>query len=155
MWGMEARIDRRQVKFFFFSLLLVSLELSDTTFYEPLIRALLGTAPPFWSVVVLKLRTFVCRRAVRALRGRVARIDRPRRGCWPSAGTDGTLHLQTNSGWANSPSGLGRRVFTVQEVNPANLARRLRVPDLEAKVTWLGGDACILADAVACVAFRR
>ena len=39
------------------SLLLSSLELSDTTVYEPPIRALLGTASHFCQVVVLKLRT--------------------------------------------------------------------------------------------------
>jgi len=39
------------------SLLLSSLELSDTTVYEPYIRALLGTASHFCEVVVLKLRT--------------------------------------------------------------------------------------------------
>jgi len=38
-------------------LLLSSLELSDTTIYEPQIRALLGTASHFCQVVVLKLRT--------------------------------------------------------------------------------------------------
>ena len=37
------------------SVLLSSLELSDTTTYEPEIRALLGTAPHFCSVIVLKL----------------------------------------------------------------------------------------------------
>jgi len=36
------------------SLLLSSLELSDTQDYEPLIRALLGTASHFWEVGVLK-----------------------------------------------------------------------------------------------------
>ena len=41
----------------FFSSLLSSLELSDTTIYEPYIRALLGTAPHFCSAIVLKLRT--------------------------------------------------------------------------------------------------
>jgi len=39
------------------SVLLSSLELSDTQVYEPLIRALLGTASHFCEVVVLKLRT--------------------------------------------------------------------------------------------------
>jgi len=39
------------------SLLLSSLELSDTKTYEPQIRALLGTASHFCEVVVLKLRT--------------------------------------------------------------------------------------------------
>ena len=39
------------------SSLLSSLELSDTTIYEPEIRALLGTASHFCEVVVLKLRT--------------------------------------------------------------------------------------------------
>ena len=39
------------------SLLLSCLELSDTTIYEPQIRALLGTASHFCQVVVLKLRT--------------------------------------------------------------------------------------------------
>ena len=39
------------------SLLLSSLELSDTTIYEPYMRALLGTASHFCEVVVLKLRT--------------------------------------------------------------------------------------------------
>jgi len=38
------------------SLLLSSLELSDTNVYEPQIRARLGTAAPFCEVVVLKLR---------------------------------------------------------------------------------------------------
>ena len=37
------------------SLLLSSLELSDTKDYELQIRALLGTAAPFYKVVVLKL----------------------------------------------------------------------------------------------------
>ena len=37
------------------SLLLSSLELSDTTIYEPQIRALFGTASHFCQVVVLKL----------------------------------------------------------------------------------------------------
>jgi len=37
------------------SLLLSGLELSDTQVYEPQIRALLGTAPHFCEVVVLKL----------------------------------------------------------------------------------------------------
>jgi len=39
------------------SVLLSSLELSDTKVYEPYIRALLGTASHFCEVVVLKLRT--------------------------------------------------------------------------------------------------
>jgi len=39
------------------SLLLSSLELSDTKVYEPQIRALLGTALHFCEVIVLKLRT--------------------------------------------------------------------------------------------------
>ena len=39
------------------SLLLPSLELSDTQVYEPLIRDLLGTASQFCRVVVLKSRT--------------------------------------------------------------------------------------------------
>jgi len=39
------------------SLLLSSLELSDTHVYEPLIRARLGTAAHLCEVVVLKLRT--------------------------------------------------------------------------------------------------
>jgi len=39
------------------SLLLSSLELSDTKVYAPQIRALLGTAAHFCEVVVLKLRT--------------------------------------------------------------------------------------------------
>jgi len=39
------------------SLLLSSLELSDTKVYEPCIRALLGTASHFCQVAVLKLRT--------------------------------------------------------------------------------------------------
>jgi len=39
------------------SLLLSSLQLSDTTIYEPSVRALLGTASHFCPVVVLKLRT--------------------------------------------------------------------------------------------------
>jgi len=39
------------------SLLLSSLELSDTNVYAPYIRALLGTASHFCEVVVLKLRT--------------------------------------------------------------------------------------------------
>ena len=39
------------------SLLLLSLKLSDTKVYEPQIRALLGTAPHFCEVVVLRLRT--------------------------------------------------------------------------------------------------
>ena len=37
------------------SLLLSSLELSDTQVYEPFIQALLGTASHFCEVVVLKL----------------------------------------------------------------------------------------------------
>ena len=41
----------------FSSLLLSSLELSDTKVYEPSIRARLGTAAHFCEVVVLKLRT--------------------------------------------------------------------------------------------------
>ena len=41
------------------SLLLSSLELSDTTIYEPSIRAFLGTASHSCSVIVLKLRTFL------------------------------------------------------------------------------------------------
>jgi len=40
-----------------FSVLLSSLELSDTKVYEPQIRALLGTASHLCEVVVLKLRT--------------------------------------------------------------------------------------------------
>jgi len=40
------------------SLLLSSLELSDTKVYEPYIRALLGTATHFCEVVVLKLRAW-------------------------------------------------------------------------------------------------
>jgi len=40
---------------FFSSLLLSSLELSDTQVYEPQTRALLGTASHFCEVVVLKL----------------------------------------------------------------------------------------------------
>jgi len=39
------------------SLLLSSLDLSDTQVYEPYIRALLGTDSHFCEVVVLKLRT--------------------------------------------------------------------------------------------------
>ena len=39
---------------------LASLELSDTKFYEPEIRARLGTAAHFCEVVVLKLRTWRC-----------------------------------------------------------------------------------------------
>jgi len=39
------------------SLLLSSLELSDTQVYEPQIRALLGTASHFYEVVVFKVRT--------------------------------------------------------------------------------------------------
>ena len=39
------------------SLLLSSLELSDTRGYEPYIRALLGTASHFCEAIVLKLRT--------------------------------------------------------------------------------------------------
>ena len=38
------------------SLLLSSLELSDTTIYEPYVRALLGIASHFCEAVVLKLR---------------------------------------------------------------------------------------------------
>ena len=41
----------------FLSLLLSSLELSDTKDYEPYIRALLGTASHFCEVVALKSRT--------------------------------------------------------------------------------------------------
>ena len=40
-----------------FSLLLSSLELSDTKVYEPQIRALLGTASHFCEVIVPKLRS--------------------------------------------------------------------------------------------------
>ena len=36
-----------RTKLFFFSVFLSSLELSDTTIYEPYIRALLGIAPHF------------------------------------------------------------------------------------------------------------
>ena len=43
--------------FFFSSLLLSSLESSDTKVYEPSIRALLGTASHFFEVGVLKLST--------------------------------------------------------------------------------------------------
>ena len=39
------------------SVLPLSLELGDTTIYEPQVRALLGTAPHFCEAVVLKLRT--------------------------------------------------------------------------------------------------
>ena len=39
------------------ALLLSSLELSDTTIYEPSLRAFLGTAPLFCQVVVLNLST--------------------------------------------------------------------------------------------------
>ena len=42
---------------FFFSVLLSRLELSDTTIYEPQIRALLGTAPHFCQGVDVELRT--------------------------------------------------------------------------------------------------
>ena len=42
------------------SVLLSSLELSDTKVYEPQTRALLGTASHFCEVVVLKLRTAWC-----------------------------------------------------------------------------------------------
>ena len=41
----------------FYSLLLSSLEMSDTTIYEPYIRALLGTAPRFSYALVLKSRS--------------------------------------------------------------------------------------------------
>ena len=51
--GMGGRGDR--VLFFSLSLLLSSLELSDTNVYEPYIRALLGTGSHFCHVVVLKL----------------------------------------------------------------------------------------------------
>ena len=44
-------------RFSSFSLLLSSLEFSDTTMYDPSIRALLRTAPHFCQVVVHKLRT--------------------------------------------------------------------------------------------------
>ena len=50
-WGGEAGIILRS----FFKL--SSLELSDTTVYEPSMRALLGTAAHFCKVGVLKLRT--------------------------------------------------------------------------------------------------
>ena len=42
------------VRFFFFLLLLSILELSDTTIYEPYIRALLGTASRFCEAVVVR-----------------------------------------------------------------------------------------------------
>ena len=41
---------------FFFFLITLGLELSDTKVYEPLIRARLGTAARFCRVLVLKLR---------------------------------------------------------------------------------------------------
>ena len=50
---MEAQIRRRSSS----SLLLSSLELSDTQVYEPYIRALLGTPSHFCDVVDLKLGT--------------------------------------------------------------------------------------------------
>ena len=43
------------------SLLLPSLELSDTRVYEPYIRARLGTAAHLFEVVVLKLRAYLSR----------------------------------------------------------------------------------------------
>ena len=45
-----------EVSTFFSSLLLSSLELSDTTIYEPYMRALLGTDPRFCHAVVLQPR---------------------------------------------------------------------------------------------------
>jgi len=47
----------RRAHLFFSSLLLSSLELSDTKVYEPEIRARLGTAARFCEVTVLGLRT--------------------------------------------------------------------------------------------------
>ena len=43
------------INFFFSSLLLSSLELSDTKVYEPQMRARLGTAAHFCEAVVIKL----------------------------------------------------------------------------------------------------
>ena len=50
--GMRASSRRRTLA----SLLLSSLEMSDTTIYEPYLRALLGTASHFCEVVILKSR---------------------------------------------------------------------------------------------------
>ena len=52
-----ASLRRRHPVILSASLLLSSLELSDTNVYEPYTRALLGTAAHFCQVVVLKLRT--------------------------------------------------------------------------------------------------
>ena len=47
--------------------------MSDTTIYEPEIRALLGTAPHFYLLVVLKLRTVPLDTALRL---RIIRVNR-------------------------------------------------------------------------------
>ena len=51
----EERFPSRTISLSSFSLLLSSLELSDTKVYEPQMRALLGTASHFCEVVDLKL----------------------------------------------------------------------------------------------------
>jgi len=53
------------------SLLLSSLELSETQVYEPGIRALLGTTSYFWPVVVLQLPSSLPRQQLRFPHGGV------------------------------------------------------------------------------------
>ena len=55
--GRESRLRQASGIVCFSSLLLLSLELSDTKVYESQIRALLGSASHFCEAVVLKLRT--------------------------------------------------------------------------------------------------
>jgi len=57
------------IRIFSSSLLLSSLELSDTKVYEPHIRALLGTASHFCEVVVLKSKTLNAQAVRPMLRG--------------------------------------------------------------------------------------
>ena len=56
--GCTTPVCRRDKEFFLSSSFLSSsLELSDTTIYEPWIQALVGTAGPFCEAIVFELRT--------------------------------------------------------------------------------------------------
>jgi len=81
------------------SLLLSSLELSDTTIYEPYIRALLGTASHFCQVNVLKLES--CRfRSHRAPRDSLFESGTGQTGIWfDRGGGGGALSSSTPRGW--------------------------------------------------------
>ena len=78
--GRTARTARRFT--FFFSVLLSSLQLSDTKVFDPQIPALLGTAAHFRKVVVLKKKRRTCRGH---LTGRISQdfYLKPKARIWP------------------------------------------------------------------------